>query len=239
MKKLALLLFFVMTAFCALGAAEVFFIPGWYSEWIIYSKHTRTLETLFPQSKVNVCKWDSNRLWKNAKISAGEFAREFSSGLLTQKNTENVILIGHSLGGRIVLDTAAELAKQKRKVRRLILLGTAGRMSEADVKNCQQISILPVVNIYCPDDNLLKLYLHKEKHPPLGYAGLPEKIPHFQQYRMKVPDNDIKVGKVTVIKAETAEFFRETSAHLAKKYLQILAMALAGEIGEDYPSETP
>ena len=232
MKKLFAILFIILAALSLKAEDTVYFIPGWYSQWVIYKGHIGILETLFPEQKIKVCKWSSNRLWKNAKIHAAKFAAEFSEELLKHPDTEKITLIGHSLGGEIVLDLAAVLAENGRKIDRLILLGTAGVLDEKDIANCQKVSRKKVINIYCPDDNMLKLYLHKEKRAPLGYAGLPEKIPHFQQYRMPVDENDIKIGKLTVIKAETAEFFRESAAHLAKKYLQTLADALNGKISE-------
>ena len=210
----------------------VYFIPGWYSQWVIYSSHTRIMEEIFPGSQVEICKWSSNRLWKNAKIHAGKFVEEFSEELLKNPEPEKITLIGHSLGGRIVLDLASVLAENGKKVDRLILLGTAGKMDEKDIANCRKVSGRPVINIFCPDDNMLKLYLYKEKHPPLGFSGLPGKLSHFQQYRMPVDEKDLKIGKLTIIKAGSTEFYRETAAHLAKKYLQTLADALNGRISE-------
>lgn len=239
MKKLLLFLLIIGIYLPLSGAEKIYFIPGWYSKWNFYYKHIKILKTISPDSEVKICRWNSNRLWGNAKKSADEYSGEFAGQLLKEPETENIILIGHSLGGRIVLDIAEELARNKRKVRRLILLGAAGEIDAEDMDHCRRVSILPVINIYCPDDSMLKLYLLKEHSAPLGYVGLPQKTVHFQQYRMPVPDYDIKIGKFTVIKAEVAEIFRETSAHLAKKYLQTLAAAMNGEISESYPSETP
>ena len=59
-----------------------------------------------------------------------------------------------------------------------------------------------------------------------------EKLPHFQQYRMPVDETDIKIGKITLLKAESTELFRETAAHLAKKYLQTLSGVFDGSISE-------
>ena len=85
--------------------------------------------------------------------------------MLKYPEPEKITLIGHSLGGRIVLDLASVLAENGKKVDRLILLGTAGQMDEKDVANCRKVSVKPVINIFCPDDNMLKLYLYKENMP--------------------------------------------------------------------------
>ena len=125
MKKLFAILFIIFAALSLKAEDTVYFIPGWYSQWVIYKGHIGILETLFPEQKIKVCKWSSNRLWKNAKIHAAKFAAEFSEELLKHPDTEKITLIGHSLGGEIVLDLAAVLAENGRKIDRLILLGTA------------------------------------------------------------------------------------------------------------------
>ena len=239
LKKFFFILSFPVILFTLQAADTVYFVPGWYSEWIIYSNHVKILQQLFPESEVKVCKWDSNRLWSNAKLSAGNYVKELAGEVLAQPENSSVILIGHSLGGRLVLDTAAELAGKNRRVEQLILLGTAGILSEDDMKNCRSVSRKPVINIYCPEDNMLKLFLKKEKCAPLGFAGLPRREKHFRQFMMAVPDKDIKLGKVTVIPAKATEFFRDTAAHLAKKYLHTLSEAMSGSLSESYPSETP
>ncbi|MBO5667637.1 MAG: DUF726 domain-containing protein [Lentisphaeria bacterium] len=213
--------------------AEVCFVPGWYNEWINYRKHTAVLAGLFPGENIRICKWDSNRFWKNAKKSAGEFADEFSGEVLAG-NSEEITLIGHSLGGRIVLDCIARIARQKKQVRQVILLGTAGVITPEDLQNCRQVSRLPVINIFCTDDNMLKLFYAREGVMPLGLCGLPQQEKHFRQYRMRVPDHEIKLLDVRILSHKNVEFFRETAAHLAKKYVQVLGEVLQQQTGEAY-----
>ena len=229
-----LLLISTISIFLPLGAKEVCFIPGWYSQWIYYGNHVQRLEKLFPQEKITVCKWDSNRLWSNAKHAANGFVRKFSVALLERQDTADITLIGHSLGGRIVLDCAAILAQNRRQVRQIILLGTAGEMSSADIRNCQQVSLLPVINICCPDDNMLKLFYHREKFMPLGLAGVPRRYAHIRQYRMRVPDDEITLLDMVLLTGTGAEPFRETAAHLAAKYLLTLEKVLTDAPAEYY-----
>ena len=70
MKK-SLLIILLAGVWLPLFAREtVIFIPGWFTEWINYSRHRKLLDELFPGAELQICRWDSNRLWKNAKISA-------------------------------------------------------------------------------------------------------------------------------------------------------------------------
>lgn len=213
--------------------AEVYFIPGWYSQWINYRKHQAALTELFPGETVHICKWDSNRFWGNAKRAAGKYVMEFSGKLLAGE-TGDVTLIGHSLGGRIVLDCIAQIAAKRQQVRQIILLGTAGTITETDLQNCRQVSRLPVINIFCIDDNMLKLFYSKEKVMPLGLCGLPQPEKHFRQYRLPVPEHDIKMFDIKILSRKNMEFFRETSAHLAWKYIRMLSPVFKQQVKESY-----
>ncbi|MBR2625650.1 MAG: DUF726 domain-containing protein [Lentisphaeria bacterium] len=230
--KLTGIILFLLTA-VTLAAGEVYFIPGWYSEWKNYSSHRELIQEIFPQDTIYIRKWDSNRLWKNAKNEAADFAVKLAEEL-ESKDTSGITIIGHSLGGRIALDCAAVFARKNRQLRQIILLGAAGKISSEDIKNCQAVSRMPVINIFCVDDNMLKLFLNKEGVHPLGLAGLPHPEEHFLQYRMKVPDNHVKVFQIPVIHRSTAEPFRETAAHLSPHYLKRLQEAVKNPDAQKY-----
>lgn len=235
-----LLTVLMMLSFCRLAAREqLFFIPGWYSEWINYSQHREILQKSFPDADIRIYKWDSNRLWKNAVASAEICVKSVSKEIVCAPAPQEYILIGHSLGGRIAIKSAHILASKKIKVKRIILLGTAGNPSPEELETLQKVSILPVINIFCMDDNMLKLYIRQEKEFPLGFAGFPRKLPHIRQYRMPVDDHDIRLGKVLLPDTRSMESLRETAAHLAVNYLKYLQTVLTEKIPEnciDYPA---
>lgn len=229
-----IIFFFLLTALPLSAACRVIFIPGWYSEWIHYSKHMQQLEQCFPDTDAKVYKWNSNRIWKNAKVSASECAVALARELENSSDREEIILIGHSLGGRIVIDCAEKLSAQNLRVRQVILLGCAGTVDENKLAALQKFSIRPVINIFCLEDNMLKLYIGKENEIPLGFAGVARKQKNFKQFRLHAPDNDLKVGKVTIISADTLELARETAIHLSVNYLALLHQALNGSTAEYY-----
>lgn len=233
-KYTILIIVVLLSAFVLEAAVQVILVPGWYSEWVHYSRHREVLSQTFPGAGVEVFKWDSNRLWKNAKVSASESAVALAEKLRSSSARENTILIGHSLGGRIVIECAAALAAQNLKVKQVILIGCAGTVDDAKIAALQKFSSDAVINIFCPDDNMLKLYIGKEKELPLGFTGLKCRYPRFRQYRMAVDESDVKIGKVTVITGDTLEPVRETVAHLSVNYLQTLRDAVAGKNKEYY-----
>lgn len=216
------------------AAVQVILVPGWYSEWVHYARHRELLNRTFPAAEVEVFKWNSNRLWKNAKISASECAAVLAQKLKDSPERENTVLIGHSLGGRIVMECAVMLAAQQLKVKQIILIGCAGVPDAGKVAAVQKISRDAVINIFCLDDNMLKLYIGKENELPLGFSGFNSRMPHLRQFRMFIDESDVKLGKVTVIRAETLETVRETIAHLSMNYLQTLHDAVTGKLSECY-----
>lgn len=233
MKKILLILLTISTL--PLFAGEtVIFIPGWFTEWINYSRHRKLLSELFPGAELQIHKWDSNRMWKNAKISAAQAVPELTAKLISAKNTEKITLIGHSLGGRIILDSVAALAAKKIKVKQVILLGSAVKPDDKTLELLPEISAEPVINICCPEDNILKLYCQEENEIPLGFAGIPHPAGNFRQFRMEVPEKSVKIGKLTIIPAETLETPRQAAAHLAIYYLKTLHQAFSGEVPEYY-----
>lgn len=233
MKKILLILLTILTL--PLFAGEtVIFIPGWFTEWINYSRHRKLLSELFPGAELQIHRWDSNRMWKNAKISAAQAAPELTAKLISAKNTEKITLIGHSLGGRIILDSVAALAAKKIKVKQVILLGSAVKPDDKTLELLPEISAEPVINICCPEDNILKLYCQEENEIPLGFAGIPHPAGNFRQFRMEVPEKSFKIGKLTIIPAETLETPRQAAAHLAIYYLKTLHQAFSGEVPEYY-----
>ena len=234
MKKFLLIILLAGVWLPLFAGETVIFIPGWFTEWINYSRHRKLLDELFPGAELQICRWDSNRLWKNAKISAADAVGTLTEMVLSHNKTENITLIGHSLGGRIILDSAAILSGKNIKVKQIVLLGSAAGTDVKKLAALRKISIEPVINICCPKDNILKLYCQEENEVPLGFAGLPHPIENFRQYRMEIPAKALKIGKLTILSSETLEPARHTAAHLAIYYLKTLHQAFSGEIPEYY-----
>lgn len=234
MKKLLSLWLLILAAWCAGAGESVIFVPGWYTEWINYSSHLSLLKTMFPAAEIRVHKWNSNRLWKNAKVSALEEVDEICAKIKNSSSAGDVTLIGHSLGGGVAIKCAGKLAAENIRIRRIILLGTAANPGEKELAVLQKVSASPVINIFCPDDNILKLYIRQEQKFPLGFSGISHRMPHFLQFRMPVSGGGIMLGKLTLPDGRSLETLRESAAHLAVNYLKYLQLALSGKCQEFY-----
>ena len=234
MRKTVLTILLAALCFPLFAKETVIFIPGWFTEWINYSRHRKLLDELFPGAELQICRWNSNRLWKNAKLSAAQAVSILTEKVIASEDRENITLIGHSLGGRIILDSAVWLSSRNIKVKQVVLLGSAAKMDDKKLSLLQKLSREPVINICCPKDNILKLYCQEEDELPLGFAGVPQPVENFRQYRMEIPAAELKIGKLTILSSETLEPARHTAAHLAIYYLKTLHQAFSGEIPEYY-----
>ena len=223
---------FLMVSVMLHGRDKVIFIPGWYTEWINYSKHHAMLNEMFPDAEIEIYKWDSNRLWNNAKISAKDAVQTLCSYLEACTDRSRVTLVGHSLGGRIVIESAVELAAKNLRIKQAILLGTAGDIDREKLAALQTCSQNAVINICCFNENMLKLYIRMENRLPLGFSGLPRPVRHFRQFRMVA--DELKVGNISLGAGKTLKPVRETIAHLALHYLKTLKTALNNNSAQYY-----
>ena len=209
----------------ALCAGEVVFIPGWNTEKISAERYYETeLAKVYPGERLIVLKWKADVNWSEAVKNAETFSPEvvkYIAGKTAPEQAE-LTLIGHSLGGRIVIKVAAELAKNKIPVKRIILLGAAVDC-DVDLSPVVSASNAPVINIFSENDAVLKhLYPKFQCKCPLGFCGA-EKLPDggLVEYRMKCLD----AGK----SPEQSLIDGLAWVHSAKNYLEELHLIVDGK----------
>ena len=87
--------------------------------------------------------------------------------LLNENGYNNITLIGHSLGGKIAIETMNNLytmgysdtGKYDPIVSNIILLGAAAYINEEKIKHVRKTIVHNCINVYNPQDNVLKLGL--------------------------------------------------------------------------------
>ena len=72
------------------------------------------------------------------------------------EDRERLTLIGHSLGGRIVAKTVAELERKKIRIQNACLLAAAIPFDDPDAELALKSQSMPVISIYNPNDKMLK-----------------------------------------------------------------------------------
>ena len=122
----------IVTAILAVGivaatSAEVWYVPGWNrtaeTNGLAYTSCTNVF-------KGNVCAfwgWDGDRSWStsaaNADVAAKRLAAEIAATNAAFRS--ELVIVGHSLGGRIVSRSLALLGRRGLKVKQGIVLAGA------------------------------------------------------------------------------------------------------------------
>ena len=197
-------LFCAAVLFCGaarLAAGEkplVFFVHGWTPGY--QPKNTSPVPLFFKEKfaghEIGVRAWDSSasflffaRVVGNADRFAPVLADEIAA--MPPERQRNLTLVGHSLGARIIIRTAALLRRRNVVIRQFVLLGAAIDDDAPEIVPALEATLLPNVNIYNPEDGTLSccyrvynLFWSKA----LGVDGYPGTHPKLRQYR--VGDDD-------------------------------------------------
>lgn len=174
-----------------LGAAdpEVWYVHGWngpYAEKKSEDGALKLLKKVFPPANVHVEEWNSvDGDFADCRRRADDFAASLTEKItaLPEMRRKALILVGHSLGGRIALRTAAKLSGRKIAINQAIFLAAAIPVDDDDCQKVFQQQLIPCTNVYCPEDWALRdLFATTYDITPLGQAGY--NIPTFhRQYR--------------------------------------------------------
>ena len=187
MKKLFILLCF--SAICILSAKEVIYVPGWLTqkEHQSFNAEKQLLEKTFPGYKIKVMPWDSFRKWADARSRSEDFATDVAEYItsIPADQQREVILIGHSLGGRCVTYTAHHLKEKNIKVNRIILLGSAINNDDPHLNFIGEVSLQPALNVYSYSDNALKLYAKSEGSCAAGQMGISKPHSNIREFRLR------------------------------------------------------
>lgn len=145
---------------------RVIFVHGFQPE---FGEKTPTgdvrkqLEKIFPECEITIWQWsdayknvtDFRQSYYAARASEAD---EFAKFLMKKppEERENTILVGHSLGGAMVVDAMQRLAENNIKICRGIFLGAAIPSNERDIDIAIRASLKPNINIYNCQDYILK-----------------------------------------------------------------------------------
>ena len=177
----------------------VLYIPGFqvqqgekYAELAANRKaeEIALLQKAFPGSPVLFTDWDFAVPWEQCVRNAEKLTEELKKKLLAlpRRKRENLIIAGHSLGGRITIRSLAFLNKHRARVRQGILLAAAIADDDPDIARAVKGSREGLINIICREDGALRLALSFiSGRGTLGAYGnaLPFDPARFYQLRIK------------------------------------------------------
>ena len=142
-----------------MDADVAYYIPGWLRTGGGNDDTRASFVATFPDARhVFWDAWPGNGMWmtalRNAELSWTRLALEIIS--MTDDERANVVLVGHSLGARIVIRTLAFLARYGKKVKSAALLGAAIPNDDPDLIAIGRGSVLPILAVCNPLDVTLK-----------------------------------------------------------------------------------
>lgn len=140
-------------------AATVWYVPGWMRTDAPQPGIMESLTNTFAEAKVEFKAWDGNTaIWPMAVESADKevWRLAFEIAMMPQSEREGLTLVGHSLGGRIVMRALARLGERGLKVRQGVVLAAAIPHSDPDIARCGAGSQLPILAVCNPDDVTLR-----------------------------------------------------------------------------------
>ena len=221
-----------MIAEAVLMATTVWYIPGWMRTEKPREDVMTAMTNAFPGAKIEFKAWDGNRLvWPQSVDSADKESWRFAfeAAMLPREERENLVVVGHSLGGRITARVLARLAENGLKVRQASLMAAAIPNADPDLMKMGGGSELPVLALCNPDDIVLR-YVYAvaggEDAVALGANGTLKPIANVKECVLP-PEitKQVKIeadwGKVQAIKA--------MANHCELFYIEYLRRLLGGE----------
>ena len=122
------------------GVGEnVLIIPGWGTNYNVYKNMIENISTYAKVFYFDMPGFGESEEPKEA-MSVDDFV-DLVKEFIKQNNIDNVTLIGHSNGGRIIIKMISE-GKLDFKVRRAILIGSAGIVHKKTAKQKMKLSIV-------------------------------------------------------------------------------------------------
>lgn len=120
----------------ALLAAIVWYIPGWMRTHTPQDGVVPALQEMFPGARVEFKEWDGDiPVWPkavtNADATVGRLVDELAA--LDEAKRSELVIVGHSLGGRITARILSRLAERKLKVRQAVLMAAAIPYRDPDI----------------------------------------------------------------------------------------------------------
>lgn len=205
---------------------RAWYVPGWMRCHATDDEALRVASAIFGERNVALWDWDGNVRWKpavaNADAAVSRIVAEIEG--MPEELRKLLVLVGHSLGGRIVARTLAQLADRGLKIRQGILLGAAIRDDDSDLLRMGGGSGEPVWVICNPDDNMLK-YVYAtvggEGGAALGTNGSVRRLPNCRE--MAVPQDIVRQTDIAAAWGVN-DAVKEIANHYAAFYLSYVSM---------------
>lgn len=231
----------LIQGFALVAAAEAWYVPGWMrtqkAEGGAWSSFTNALSA----AETRFWSWDGDRLWPTAVANADDAVTRLvcEIAVMPEERRANLTLVGHSLGGRLIVRALNRLGAHGLAIKQGILLAPAIPHDDPEVERMGRGSRLPVLLITNPKDVTLK-YVYAlaggEGGRALGADGTPGELVNVEQHAVRKTITDETViadawGRFDVVK--------RIANHHAAFYFAELGRILDGEPSPDEQVRVP
>ena len=221
-----------MIAEALLMATTVWYIPGWMRTEKPREDVMTAMTNAFPGAKIEFKAWDGDRLvWPHAVKSADKESWRFAFevAMMPKEERENLVIVGHSLGGRITARILARLAEHGLKVRQASLMAAAIPNEDPDLMKMGGGSKLPVLAVCNPDDVTLR-YVYTlvggEKAVAFGANGTLKPIANVKE--CVTPKDITEQVEIDALWGK-AQVLKDVANHCELFYIDYLRRLLGGE----------
>lgn len=213
-------------------ATTVWYIPGWMRTEKPREDVMMAMTNAFPNAKIEFKQWDGDRLvWPHAVESADKESWRFAfeAAMLPKEERENLVIVGHSLGGRITARILARLSEHGLKIRQASLMAAAIPNEDPDIVKIGDGSELPVLAVCNPDDITLR-YVYSlaggESAVAFGANGALNPIDNVKE--CVTPKDITSQVEIDALWAKT-QLLKDVANHHELFYIEYLRRLLGGE----------
>lgn len=165
------------------GYSAAVYVPGWCRNGGDSAQELALLADAYPDTRCEAHTWEGDGIdfWA-CRDEADAEGRRFGATLaaLPEEERAGLVLVGHSLGARIVVRALAALAAEGKTVRRGVLLAAALPEDDPDLAAAVRGSAEPLVCISSQSDAMLKWCYGaggENLEQALGLNGWPAPVP--------------------------------------------------------------
>ena len=214
---------------------EVWYVPGWNRtaerEGLAFTSCTN----VFKDAQCRFWQWDGDHGWSKSVRNADEAAKRLADEIAATNEAfrSELVVVGHSLGGRIVARALAELSRRNERIAQGIMLAPSISMDDEDLGVMGRGCDTPAIVVVNPQDTVLKFCYDVaggEEGSAFGMNGSPVALANVVEY--SVPGN---ITADTDIDAPWGRYesVKRICNHLAAFYFTELARILDGSPSPD------
>lgn len=212
----------LILALAVVPQERVLYVPGWHRCARGEDEALRFVVTAFPEAEVSACDWNGNCTWRKARGNADAAAERLADELIALPAEERarLTLVGHSLGGRVVVRALARLGQRGLKVQRAVVMAAAIPADDADIVDFAAATLKPVEIVCNERDTMLKFGYRPfggEKSAALGAVGMAAPLANCRV--SFVSPETVAAAPVAGLWAKVG-LFRSLAAHYAPFYLE-------------------